>query len=167
MQIASKVWPSLFITFSLAGSLQAEHFLTPVRKGHFFLPSRTLFFFRPDLYVQSYYRPRFRRPTYYRPSVCPSQVSAAPRVYQLSLSAPRTEIVRANTADLIFNVHPPRALVFVDGRVIGSARNFATQRDRYTLVQGRHDLRIEFPGYQSFQSEMDVVPIGHFTSTLN
>ena len=33
-----------FIIFSLTGSLQAEHLLTPVRKGHFFLPPRTVFF---------------------------------------------------------------------------------------------------------------------------
>ena len=102
--------------------------------------------------------PHFRRPIYCRPPVCSSEVSGSPPVSQLSLSAPCTKIVRANTTDLIFNVHPPRVLIFVDGRVIGSTRHFATQRDRYTLVEGRHDLLIEFPGYKSLQAEMDMVP---------
>ena len=68
-----------------------------------------------------------------------------------------TEIVRANTSDLIFQVDPSKALVYVDGRLIGSAGDFATKRNRYPIVDGPHDLRIEFPGYRPFKTEIEVV----------
>jgi hypothetical protein len=68
------------------------------------------------------------------------------------------EIVRANTSDLIFRVHPSRALVYVDGKLIGNARDFSNQRERYPLIEGEHSLRIQFPGYEPFQTDMTVIP---------
>ena len=67
------------------------------------------------------------------------------------------EIVRANMTDLIFQVDPPQALVYIDGILIGSAGDFATERDRYTILAGRHDLRIDQSGYKPFHTEMEVV----------
>jgi len=84
--------------------------------------------------------------------------AASPKIYLLAVVGPiDTEIVRANTSDLIFQVHPAKALVFIDGMLIGSARDFATQRDRYTILDGQHDLRIEAPGYEPYQTEMTIM----------
>ncbi len=67
-------------------------------------------------------------------------------------------VVQANTAHLIFKVVPSKALIYLDGKLIGSARDFATERDRYMLVDGTHELRIEYPDYEPFQTEMEMVP---------
>jgi hypothetical protein len=66
--------------------------------------------------------------------------------------------VRANTSFVIFNVTPAKALVFIDDRLIGSAGDFATERDRYMIMDGQHQMRIESHGYQPFEAKLDVVP---------
>lgn len=148
-----KVVSTLFVWVFCSGLLQA---------GHFFLPPRTLYNFRPDLYL--FGSPfacrlgpaRFTTPAVYLP---PYSAGFRPRVYQVILSSPvRMELVRANTADLVFHVHPAKALVYVDEKLIGNARDFASERERYPLVAGEHTLRIEYPGYRAFQTQMDIVP---------
>ena len=47
--------------------------------------------------------------------------------------------------------------MYVDGRLIGSAGDFANEKNRYPIVDGHHVLKIEFPGYQSFETQMEVV----------
>ena len=144
--------------------LSGDHFRVSDRRQHFFLPSRTLFFFRPDLYVRlqsySHPRPQVRRMAPYlnnrRASY--SLPAGEPRVYRsVTLAFPPSEMVRANTSDLIFQVSPSKALVYIDGRLIGSAGDFSTQKTRYSLVDGQHALKIAFPGYQTFETEMEVV----------
>jgi hypothetical protein len=66
------------------------------------------------------------------------------------------EIVRSNYSDLLFRVKPAQAFVFLDGKLIGRAHQFATERDRYTVLDGRHELRLEFPGYKTFQADLEV-----------
>jgi hypothetical protein len=84
--------------------------------------------------------------------------AASPKIYLLAVVGPiDAEIVRANTSDLIFQVHPAKALVYIDEMLIGSARDFATQRDRYTILVGQHVLRIEAPGYEPYQTEMKIM----------
>ncbi len=155
---------ALFILcLSLCSSLQAEHFFLPTRKpGYFFLPSRTLFYFQPHLFVQMYSYPKFFVYSpfgYWSYGVPLSYVPRRLGVYRVILNRPSgTEVVRANTAHLIFKVVPSKALIYVDGKLIGSARNLATERDRYMLTDGTHEVRIEYPGYEPFQSEMEIVP---------
>ncbi len=81
------------------------------------------------------------------------------RSYPVVLALPvSSEVVRANFSDMIFNVTPGKAAVYVDGKLIGSARSFATERDRFMVLQGEHDLRIEHPGFEPFTATLDVVP---------
>ena len=144
-------------------SLQAGHFSFRVPERHFFLPSRTLFFFQPDLYFRShaYSHPPIYAPTIHRSryhgTVTAGSPAPARRIYQMVVSGSiEREMVRANTTDLIFQVDPPQALLYIDGMLIGSGGDFATERDRYTILEGQHDLRIEFQGYQPFQVKMAV-----------
>ncbi len=156
----------LFFFAALAFSipLRGDHFFLRVPERHFFPPSRTLFFFRPDLYVRSQlhsaplmYLPPLHSQRY-RESVTDTHSAASPKIYLLVVTGPiDAEIVRANTTDLIFQVHPAQALVYIDGMLIGSAGDFATQRDRYTILEGQHDLRIEAHGYDPFQTQMDIM----------
>jgi len=144
--------------------LQGGHFSFRVPDRHFFLPSRTLFFFRPDLYFQSHahsnphiYAPTIHLSRYHR-SVTYGSPTPTRRIYQLVVSGSiEREMVRVNTTDLIFQVDPPQALLYIDGMLIGSGGDFATERDRYTILEGQHDLRIEFPGYQPFHEKMAVL----------
>ncbi len=153
-----------FATLAFSIPLRGDHFLPRVPHNHFFSPSRTLFFFRPDLYVRSHlhstpltYAPSFHSGQY-RKSVTGAHSAASPQIYLLAVVGPiDAEIVRANTTDLIFQVHPAKALVYSDGMLIGSARDFATQRDRYTILEGQHDLRIEAPGFEPYQTEMQIM----------
>jgi len=164
MSITRGFFLFFFATLAFSIPLRGDHFLLRLPQNHFFPPSRTLFFFRPDLYVQSHlhstpliYAPPLRSGRYHE-SVTDAHSAASHKIYLLAVVGPiDTEIVRANTTDLIFQVHPAKALVFIDGMLIGSARDFATQRDRYTILDGQHDLRIEAPGYEPYQTEMKIM----------
>jgi len=68
------------------------------------------------------------------------------------------EVVRANTSDLIFTVSPRYAKVYLDGKLIGSARDLAGERERYMVLDGIHELRVEYPGYKTFETELQVEP---------
>ncbi len=47
--------------------------------------------------------------------------------------------------------------MYVDDILIGSTGDFSTEKNRYPIVDGPHVLRIEFPGYQTFETRMEVV----------
>jgi len=53
-------------------------------------------------------------------------------------------------------VTPPRALVFMDGKLIGSGGDFSATRDHYSLLDGDHRLRIQLPGYRTFETELSI-----------
>ncbi|MBI4445878.1 MAG: PEGA domain-containing protein [Acidobacteria bacterium] len=130
---------------------------------HFFLPPRTLFHFRPELYVYGpIYIPRVVVP-YCPPEDyghVPGFVSSKPlRAYQFWINSPAgNEIVRANTSDLVLNVIPDKSLVYIDGKLVGNANDFATEKESFTLVDGNHRLRLEYPGHKPFESQLKVVP---------
>lgn len=140
----------------LAPALRGEHTGPYVQGRHFFLPSRALFFFRPDLLVRLHSYPA---PVFYAMANHSRQTTAhGNRVYRVSMPGfVPSEMVRANTSDLIFQVTPAKALVYIDDIVIGSAGDFSTEKNRYPIVDGPHVLRIEFPGYQTFETRMEVV----------
>lgn len=155
------------IAASLSGLLLAGHYR--YRGGYYYIPRRGF----PAVYPYTFhygYSPSFSlgvyRPSAYAPLnrcdvVRPygSYYRGAPGTYPVVLSVPASgEVVRANFSDMIFNVTPSKAHVYVDGKLIGSARSFATDRDRYMITEGEHDLRIEFPGYQPFEATLDVMP---------
>ncbi len=100
--------------------------------------------YRPRPYAANYYRP------YYRSTTGSYAVYLGP-----SIASP---VVRANYSEVLFDVTPPRALVYVDGNLIGSASSFSRERDRYPIMEGEHQLRIVHPGYQPFEATLQVVP---------
>ena len=142
--------------------------------GYFFPPERTLFYFRPDLYVLARYgysgfgnycaRPIRGYGNYwnrYAPGPYPIQYGggATGGIYRVVLSSPPTGgIVRANTGDVVFDVSPPRAFIFLNDKLIGSGRDFTSEKDRIVLVDGDYRLRVECSGYQPFQTILSVTP---------
>ena len=125
-------------------------------QNYFFRPQSNLYNFRPDLYVYGQLPYSWMAGRHYHTGGhCNLNLEQSYRTnsvsrgtYQLVIGSPAgMEIVQANTANLIFNVVPERALIFINDRLIGSARDFSTEKERYTLIEGVHDLRVEFPGY--------------------
>jgi hypothetical protein len=139
---------------------------TNIDAGYFFPPPKHLFYYQPNFYIQrqtSYCCsrvPSYRG--YYHPStywITPARTNAVRKIYRMVVAPPPTGgVVRVNSSDIIFDVNPRKALVYIDDKLIGSAGDFATERDRFSLLDGEYDLRIEFPGYQSFETRMNIVP---------
>jgi hypothetical protein len=152
------------------------HHAAPVARFPYYRPYSGFYrpFFRSyyrsgfDPYFRPHYLPYYLEPSplayppsgfFGYPGVAPGYAGASRGIYRLIVDPPPTGgVVRVNTSDLVFNVTPARAMIFIDGKLIGSARDFATERDRYTLLDGEHLLRIEFPGYQPFETVLEVSP---------
>jgi len=144
------------------------------KDDYFFLPPRNLFFVKPGYYPplrlygpsRRHYRDyrRYGRYQHYNRPSYPSSRYGFDRgsnagVYTLYLQSPASkEVIRSNTSDVVFQVDPPQAMIYINDKLIGSARDFSTNQERYPLVAGEHDLRIEFPGFVPFQAQMEIVP---------
>lgn len=80
-------------------------------------------------------------------------------VYRFFVFSPSSgAIVQANSADLVIDVNPTRALIFIDGKLVGSGRDFARDREGYPLMEGEYELRVEHPGYEPFSTVLQIVP---------
>ncbi len=164
-----------FVLLSMTQFLAGGSDFMQLRGGYFFPPPKGLYFFRPDLYVYRVTPPYYNR-SYYRSNYgyrgrygypyspgpyAPSSTSLFPTrsVYRVVLGPPpKGEVIRVNSSDLIFSVTPAKALIYVDDKLIGSARDFSSDRDKYPVLDGEYDLRIEATGYEPFHSELSVIP---------
>jgi len=173
---------ALTVLLGLTTGVFAEHqYLRYRSNGYYFRPPRTLFYMRPDYlfrpsYGYAYGGYGYPGPGYgygypwaysyggyaYGPGYFGygfPWVGGIGGTYSTYLQSPAgMEVVRVNTADLVFNVTPARAKIFVDGKLIGSAHDFSSERDRYMVLDGTHQLRVEYPGYKPFETELDVEP---------
>lgn len=62
------------------------------------------------------------------------------------------------TAELKISVRPGRAAVFVDDRFVGHVDEFDGLGHAMLLSPGKHQVRITLPGYQTFESEIHLLP---------
>jgi len=159
----------------------AQSAVVPIRgqEGYFFPPPSALYYFRPDLYIyrvtgpRNGYSPhcnyRLQNPSFFplysqRPWNSSYALDLRPSyrphgIYRVIVDSPPTGgIVWANTSFVIFNVTPATALVYIDDKLIGSAGDFANERDRYMVMDGQHQLQIECHGHLPFKARLDVVP---------
>jgi hypothetical protein len=58
------------------------------------------------------------------------------------------------TAQLKVDVQPDRAAVFVDDRFLGHAGELGGAFHSMLLSPGKHKIKVELPGYQSFETEV-------------
>ena len=70
---------------------------------------------------------------------------------------PRTQYPSANAAILKLNITPERAAVFVDGGYIGHASDFGGVFHSMLVIPGKHRIKIELPGYQTFETEINLL----------
>jgi len=84
----------------------------------------------------------------------PRQTQLVQVVLHLS---PRAE-VPAVTATLKVTVQPGRAAVFLDGRYVGHASEFGGATHSMLIGVGKHQIRVELPGYRTFETSVDLLP---------
>jgi hypothetical protein len=65
--------------------------------------------------------------------------------------------VPAQTVTLKLSVNPNRAAVFLDGHYVGHAAEFGGLGRAMEVSPGRHRIRVELPGYQPFETEVNLV----------
>ena len=83
------------------------------------------------------------------------------RVHMLSLQMTpdaRALHVGPDAAELKLNVNPNRAAVFVDDGYVGHAAKFGGAFHFMLLSPGRHRIKVELPGYRTFETEVNLLP---------
>ena len=128
-------------------------------------PTQSYFYYPPKYYPRSSVpfrgtypaRPRLGGPAYYRGSGATYYLSSPSAVYYPNLEIDANPVVRANFSHLIFNVSPGSALIFLDDKLLGSARSFGSERERYEVLEGEYLLRIEHPGYEPMETVLKII----------
>jgi PEGA domain len=69
----------------------------------------------------------------------------------------RTMVTLAQ-ASLRLDVHPKDALVYVDGNLAGTVRDFNGRNERLFLFPGRHTIELRDPNYETFSTDVKVLP---------
>jgi hypothetical protein len=67
------------------------------------------------------------------------------------------------TAEIKLEVTPDRAAVFVDGGFIGPVRDFGGLGRALLVEPGKHRIKIAMPGYQPFETDVNLLPNQKFT----
>jgi len=71
--------------------------------------------------------------------------------------APNAEIPKVTSA-LRLQIKPERAAVFVDGHYAGHAEQFSSGSNPMLVSPGKHRIKVELPGYQTFETEINLLP---------
>jgi len=61
------------------------------------------------------------------------------------------------TSELKITVQPKRAAVFLDGNYVGHASELGGKFHSLQVSPGKHRIKVELPGYQTFETDVDVV----------
>jgi PEGA domain len=67
------------------------------------------------------------------------------------------------TAEIKLSVDPDRAAVFVDGLLVGHAGELGGIGKSLLVAPGKRKITISLPGYQSFETEVELAPNQKFT----
>ena len=70
---------------------------------------------------------------------------------------PNAQYPAANAALLKLNITPERAAVFMDDGYIGHASDFGGAFHSMLVIPGKHRIKIELPGYQTFETEINLL----------
>lgn len=67
-------------------------------------------------------------------------------------------VMPAVTSQLKLSVDPDRAAVFLDHRYVGHAGEFGGKFHYMELAPGKHHIRVELPGYRTFETDVTLRP---------
>jgi hypothetical protein len=71
---------------------------------------------------------------------------------------PAAQYPNASAATVKLNVVPDRAAIFVDEGYAGHASDFGGAFHSMLVSPGRHRIKIELPGYRTFETEINPLP---------
>jgi hypothetical protein len=74
---------------------------------------------------------------------------------------------RKETAEIKMIVEPIRAAVFVDGLFLGHVAEFYSSGQALLVAPGKRKITISLPGYQTFETVVDLAPHQKFKLTTN
>ena len=83
----------------------------------------------------------------------PGQAQTVDVAMKLSPRAVAPEV----TSTLKLKVQPDRAAVFLDDRFVGHAGEFGGAFRSMLISPGKHRIKIELPGYQTFETEINLL----------
>jgi len=78
-------------------------------------------------------------------------------VQVVMLRDPRSQLPKV-TSEIKLQVTPARAAVFVDDAFAGSVNEFMGAGHAMLVSPGKHRIKIALPGYQAFDTEVDLLP---------
>lgn len=61
-------------------------------------------------------------------------------------------------ASVRLDVHPKDALVYVDGNLVGTVRDYNGRNERLYLFPGAHTLELRDPNYTTFSTSLRLLP---------
>ena len=71
---------------------------------------------------------------------------------------PRAFYPGADAAELKLDIKPERAAVFVDDGYVGHVADVGGAFRAMTVTPGKHRVKVELPGYQTFETEVNLLP---------
>jgi PEGA domain-containing protein len=79
------------------------------------------------------------------------------QIVEVTMKETPRAIVPDVTATLKLKVQPTRAAVFLDDRFVGHAGEFGGAFRSMLISPGKHRIKIELPGYQTFETEVNLL----------
>jgi PEGA domain len=86
-------------------------------------------------------------------TVEPGQV----QIVRVAMQKDRTASWPTVTSTLKLDVQPDRAAVFLDDAFVGHAAEFGGAFHSMLMSPGKHRIKIELPGYQTFETEVNLL----------
>ena len=80
-----------------------------------------------------------------------------PQTVQVAMNMSSRAYVPEVTSTLKLKVQPDRAAVFLDDRFVGHAGEFGGAFRSMLISPGKHRIKIELPGYQTFETEINLL----------
>jgi PEGA domain-containing protein len=80
------------------------------------------------------------------------------QVVDVTMHLAANAVIPDATAKLKVTVQPGRAAVFLDGKYIGHASELGGATHALLLSAGKHQIKVELPGYRTFETEVQLLP---------
>ena len=68
------------------------------------------------------------------------------------------EVLSLGQASIRTDVKPKDAQVYLDGRLVGTVRDYNGKNDRLFIFPGEHTLEFRHPNYETYTTQLRVMP---------
>ena len=80
------------------------------------------------------------------------------QVVRVTMAKDARYVMPAVTSEIKMSVNPGRAAVFLDGQFVGHAAEFGGIGKSLIVAPGRRKISLSLPGYETFNTEVDLAP---------